>query len=132
MDRVINQWCNDGLLIKFPNLCNAFPIFLIPKADGQIRPIIDFSNWTPYIVTPKFSLLSAAKVVRDIPPNVNMIKIDLRCGFHQLPTNPRHYRFNGKYYNGTKYALTRLPMGHALAPGAFQRFCEGVLRAAQR
>lgn len=132
MDRVIDRWVTDGLLLPYPQLCIAFPVFIIPKADGTIRPIIDFSPWTPYIQTPRFSLLGAAKVIRYIPQGSHMVKVDLKSGFHQLPVNPRHYRFNGVYYRGQKYALTCLPMGHALAPGVFQRFAERVLRAVTR
>jgi hypothetical protein len=33
----------------------------------------------------------------------------------------KHQRFYGVYYRGIRYALTRLPMGHALAPSIMQR-----------
>lgn len=61
-----------------------------------------------------------------------MIKHDLKSGYHQLAINPSHRIFNGIYYKGRKFALTRLPMGHALAPSVFQRVAEGFLRAVQR
>lgn len=56
-----------------------------------------------------------------------MVMIDLRSGFHQLPLARSTYNHNGICYKGTKYSLTRLPMGHALAPYLFQRFAEAVL-----
>lgn len=81
MYRVIQRWTEDGLLLPFQQLCNAFQVFIILKADGGIRPIVDYSLWTPYIVTPRFSLLSAARAVRDIPQGSKLVKIDLKSGF---------------------------------------------------
>lgn len=51
-----------------------------------------------------------------------MIKIDLKLGFHQLPLAKSSYNHNGICYKGVKYSLTRLPMGHALAPISFSTF----------
>lgn len=132
MDQVIAAWKRAGLLVPNQQLRYAMPNFLIAKADGGVRPIVDFSCWTPYIVTPHFSLLAAGEALRRIPAGNFMIKIDLRSGFHQLPINTAHYNFNGIYYRGQKLSLTRLPMGHALAPAVFQRFSEGILRQVQR
>lgn len=44
-----------------------------------------------------------------------------------MPLAKSSYKHNGISYRGTKYSLTRLPVGHALAPYLFQRFAEAVL-----
>lgn len=85
MDTVIDKWLKNGLLIPNPSLKYAQPMFLVPKPDDQVRPIIDYSEWTPYIVAPKFSLLTAGAAIRKIPLGNVMIKLDLKAGFHQLP-----------------------------------------------
>lgn len=54
-----------------PNLKFAMPTFLVPKPNNEVRPIIDYSSWTDFIVTPKFSLKS-----KGIPENSLMIKVD--------------------------------------------------------
>lgn len=56
-----------------------------------------------------------------------MIQLDLKAGFHQLPLAESSHNHNGICYKGVRYSLTRLPMGHALAPYLFQRFAEAVL-----
>lgn len=127
MDTVVDTWIDNGLLIVNPDLKFAQPMFLVPKPDNKVRPIIDYSEWTQYIVAPKFSLLSAGAAIRDIPLGNVMIKLDLRSGFHQIPLARSSYNHNGISYRGIKYSLTRLPMGHALAPFIFQRFAEAVL-----
>lgn len=45
-----------------------------------------------------------------------MVKIDLKSGFHQLPLHGGTANHNSIFYRGEKLSLTRLPMGHALAP----------------
>lgn len=102
-------------------------MFLVPKPDDQVRPIIDYSEWTPYIKASHFSLLTAGSAIRKIPLGNVMIKIYLRSGFHQLPLSKDSFNHNCICYKGQKFSLTRLPMGHALAPYLFQRFSEAVL-----
>lgn len=128
MDTVINKWVSNGILVPNPNLKFAQPMFLVPKPNSKVRPIIDYSEWTDYIVAPKFSLLTAGDAIRNIPLGNNMIKLDLRSGFHQIPLAESSYNHNGISYRNIKYSLTRLPMGHALAPFLFQRFAEAVLQ----
>lgn len=55
-----------------------------------------------------------------------MIKIDLSSGFFQIPLAPQHRRFHGVCYRGQQLALTRLPMGHPLAPYVLQRLAQAV------
>jgi hypothetical protein len=57
-----------------------------------------------------------------------MIKIDLRNGFFQIPVHPDYINFYGIYYRRQRYAWTRLPMGHALAPSIMQRLAVAVAR----
>lgn len=67
MDRVIAAWKDAGLLVPNRQLKYAMPMFLIAKADGGVRPIVDYSQWTPFINTPRFSLLAAGEALRKIP-----------------------------------------------------------------
>lgn len=115
-------------MVRDAHVICAFPVFPVPKPDGTVRPIIDFSAWTPYIHTPRFSLHSAGTALKSIPHKAFLIKIDLQSGFHQLKIDPSTGKFNGVYHNRVKYRLTRLPMGHALAPGVFQRFSDVIIR----
>lgn len=44
MDRVVTAWKTSGLLVPNPNLKFAMPMFLVPKPNGEVRPIIDYSS----------------------------------------------------------------------------------------
>lgn len=108
MDTIINKWVDNGLLVPNPNLKFAQPMFLVPKPDNKVRPIIDYSEWTPFIISPKFSLLTAGAAIREIPLGNVMIKLDLKSGFHQIPLATSSFNHNGISYRRTKYSLTRL------------------------
>jgi hypothetical protein len=82
---------------------------------------MDLSPWTDYYQLPPTTLYSAAQVLTAIPPASQLIKIDLKSGFFHFPIAPQHQQYYGVYYRGNRYALTRLPMGHALAPTIMQR-----------
>lgn len=75
MNTVINAWVDNGLLVPNPVLKYAQPMFLVPKPDDQVRPIIDYTEWTPFIKAPHFSLLTAGSAIRKIPLGNAMIKI---------------------------------------------------------
>lgn len=82
MDKIVRAWKGAGLLVPNRQLKHAMQMFLVPKPDGAVRPIIDYSPWTEFIVAPHFSLLSAGGAVRKISPYAHMVKVDLKSGFH--------------------------------------------------
>jgi hypothetical protein len=69
MDRVITDLLQQRIL-QHSGIVNAFRLFLIAKADGATRPILDLSPWTPYYHTPPMRLYSAAEVLVAIPQTV--------------------------------------------------------------
>lgn len=52
MDAVIETGVNNGLLVPNPSLKFSQAMFLVLKPNEKIRPIIDYSPWTPFIVAP--------------------------------------------------------------------------------
>lgn len=106
----------------------AQAMFLVPKPEGKIRPIIDYSPWTQYIIAPRFSLLSAGSVIRRIPLGNLMIEVDLGSGFHLIPLAKSSYNHNGISYKGTKYSHHQTPHGPrscTLSISEVRRGCTG-------
>jgi hypothetical protein len=100
--------------------------------DQSARPVYDLSPWTPFYKTPPLLLYSAAEILQTIPRNARLIKIDLRSGFFQLPVHSCFWKYYGVYYKGQRWAWTRLPMGHPLAPVIMQRFSTAIARLLHR
>lgn len=66
-------------------------------------------------------LYSAAEVL-----SYKMIKMDLSSGFFQIRIDKKFTKYYRIYYQGQKFALQRLPMGHPLAPSILQRLAQAV------
>jgi hypothetical protein len=120
MDQVIHDFVQQGILVQQP-IVAAYRAFLVAKTSGAARFVLDLSPLTPHYHTPHITLFSAAKVLATLQPNDLLFKIDFTSGFYKLNIRLEHQKFYGIYYRGVKYALTRLPMGHPLAPYVLQR-----------
>nr|CAD7409521.1 unnamed protein product [Timema cristinae] len=59
MDIVIADWTNSGIIEENNDICDAFPLFAIPKANRGIRIIQEMSSMTPFVHTEEFSLKTA-------------------------------------------------------------------------
>lgn len=127
MDQVVDDLLQHGLLRPGRPTC-AFPLFLVPKANGYTRVIHDLSQWTSYYTKPRFKLYGAAQAIRSVPKDAFLVKLDLKSGFYQLPLAPQHQHFYGVRYKHKSYLFTRLPMGHCLAPALMQQWGEAVAR----
>lgn len=125
MDRVIAAWKSAGLLVPNNNLKFAMPMFLVPKPNNEVRPRIDYSSWTDYIVTPRFSLKTAGEALRLIPANSLMIKIDLKSGFHQLPLHSEFFNHNG-VLPGREAELNQAAYGTRAGTFSFPEICHRV------
>jgi hypothetical protein len=125
MDEVIADLKQQGIL-RPQRITSAYRCFLVPKADQSARFIIDLSPLTPLYRVPHITLYSAARVLSTIQPFDKMIKTDLTAGFFQVPLCRQHQHFYGVYYREQQLALTRLPMGHPMAPYVLQRLAKAV------
>jgi hypothetical protein len=131
MDQVMNDFIQQGIIQPHP-IVAAYRAFLVAKTSGAARFVLDLSPLTPHYHTPHITLFSAAKVLATLQPHDLLFKIDLTSGFYQLRIRHEHQKFYGIYYRGIKYALTRLPMGHPLAPYILQRMSTAVAKYLHR
>jgi hypothetical protein len=125
MDQVVQDFTQLGILVKQP-ISAAYRAFLVPKSSGAARFVMDLSPLTQYHRVPHITLYSAARVLSTLQPWDKLFKIDLTSGFYQLRIRQQHRKFYGIYYRGIKYVVTRLPMGHPLAPYVLQKLSLAV------
>jgi hypothetical protein len=115
MDAVILDLQQHGIIKKMKMIVNAFRCFLVAKPSEAASFIIDLSPWTQFYKLPAVTVYSVAEVLVALRPEHQMIQIDLSSGFFQLKIHPGHQKFYSTNYKGEYFAMTRLPMGHALA-----------------
>lgn len=87
----------------------------------------DFKKVNQNIVVPKITLSKMKAVFKKIPPGSNMIKVDLRHGYWNLPLqeNGRHhcaFRFQSKMM---QYRV--LPQGLSISPYIFQTYTSNLM-----
>jgi hypothetical protein len=128
LDQVVDQLLQAGILQPNPDVVNAFRLFTVAKPDGSARPILDLSPWTRFYNKPPMRLYSSAQVLDALPRGAFLMKIDLKQGFFRIPVVRKHKNFYGVCYRDRRYAWTRLPMSHALAPSIMQRLPVAVAR----
>jgi hypothetical protein len=128
LDQVVQDLLQAGILQENNSIVNAFRLFLVAKASGAARPVFDLSPWTPFYQTPPMRLYSAAEVLVALPQNAQLIKVDLKSGFFQIPICTEYLHHYGIYYRKRRLIWTRLPMGHPLAPAVMQRVATAAAR----
>ena len=87
------------------------PMFLIRKASGKARPIID--HMVKYSDTPKMVLPSVFQLVRKKIWEQGMwyLKLDFKSAFYNIPVHIKSQHLFNFCHQGKFYKFTRLPFG---------------------
>ena len=96
-------------------------LFLVQKASGSWRPIIDLSTLNGYVTSSHFHMETPQSVLRSIRPGDWMISLDLQDAYLQVPVHrdsPRYLRF---VVQGRAYQFRVLCFGLTTAPQVFTR-----------
>jgi len=102
-------------------------IFLVPKASGEWRPIIDLSALNTYIRCPSFKMETSGSVLRALKRGQWLTSLDLKDAYFHIPIHPsfRHYlRF---CHEGVVWQFKALPFGLNTAPLVFTKVTAAVL-----
>ena len=71
-------------------------MFVVTKASGGWRPIIDLSHLNKFVAVSRFKMETVQSVISSIRPNDWMVSIDLKDAYLQVPIHPdsrKHLRF---------------------------------------
>src|SRR4029434_2161073 len=101
--------------------------FLVPKGDGNYRPILDLRVLNKALMPPRFRMLTPRRLVQFIRPNDWFITIDLKDGYFHIPIHHRHRRYLRFAFGGIAYQFNALPCGLALAPRVFKKCVEAAI-----
>uniref|UniRef100_A0AAV2M5I6 ribonuclease H n=1 Tax=Knipowitschia caucasica TaxID=637954 RepID=A0AAV2M5I6_KNICA len=101
--------------------------FLIPKKDGNLRPILDLRGLNRFIRPLRCKMLTVSRVRQFICRGDWFVTIDLKDAYFQIPIWKGHWRFLRFVFNGKVYEFQVLPFGISLAPRTFTRCMEAVL-----
>ena len=91
-------------------------LFLVQKASGSWRPIIDLSTLNDYITSSHFHMETPQSVLRFIRPGDWMISLDLQDAYLQVPVHHDSSRYLRFVVAGKSYQFRVLCFGLTTAP----------------
>ena len=101
-------------------------LFLVQKASGSWRPIIDLSTLNEYITWARFHMETPRSVLNSICPGDWMISLDLQDAYLQVPVHHDSRRFLCFVVAGKTYQFRVLCFGLTTAPQVFTRIMAPV------
>ena len=101
-------------------------LFLVQKASGSWRPIIDLSTLNDYITSSHFHMETPQLVLRSIRPGDWMVSLDLQDAYLQVPVHHDSRRYLCFVVAGKSYQFRVLCFGLTTAPQVFTRIMAPV------
>ena len=101
-------------------------LFLVQKASGSWRPIIDLSTLNDYITSSHFHMETPQSVLRSIRPGDWMVSLDLQDAYLQVPVHHDSRRYLRFMVAGKSYQFRVLCFGLTTAPQVFTRIMAPV------
>ena len=101
-------------------------LFLVKKASGSWRPIIDLSTLNDYITSSRFHTETPRSVLNSILPGDWMISLDLQDAYLQVPVHHDSRRFLRFVVDGKPFQFRVLCFGLTTAPQVFTRIMAPV------
>lgn len=102
------------------------PSFLVPKADGSARLVVDYRALNEVTVPDSFPMPYAGDLLQRIAPFRYKSRLDLRQFFHQIALTPSSWPLTAFSTFSGKYEYRVVPFGLQQAPAA----CHGRLAQA--
>src|SRR4029434_4849783 len=101
--------------------------FMVPKKDGNYRPILDLRVLNKALMPLRFRMLTPRRLVQFIRPNDWFITIDLKDAYFHIPIRHRHRRYLRFAFGGIASQFNALPFGRSLAPRVFTKCVEAAI-----
>ena len=101
-------------------------LFLVQKASGSWRPIIDLSTLNDYITSSHFHMETPLSVLSSIHPGDWMISLDLQDAYLQVPVHHDSRRYLRFVVAGKSFQFRVLCFGLTTAPQVFTRIMAPV------
>ena len=96
-------------------------VFLVEKASGGLRPVIDLKNLNSHIHAPHFRMFTTNSVLRAVRKGDYAFKIDLQDVYFHVPIHPSSRKCLRFAFENKVYQFRVLPFGLNTAPQVFTR-----------
>ena len=96
-------------------------LFLVPKPNGEWRPVIDLSSLNNFLLIPKFRMDTPREIWRSLHLGSWVFSLDLKDAYFQIPIHRSSRKFLRMEFLGTIYQFKALPFGISTAPWVFTK-----------
>ena len=124
----VNELLQKGAIERTPFSRDGFysHLFLVPKKDGPMRPVIDLSYLNKFILNEHFQMenLSCLKTLR--LKGDFMTNIDLKDAYLSVPVHQSSQKFLRFIWEDTCYQFKALPFGLCSAPRIFTKLMKPI------
>ena len=97
-------------------------VFLVRKASGGWRPVIDLKNLNAHIHAPHFRMFTTSSVLSSVKKGDYVFKIDLQDVYFHVPIHPSSRKYLRFAFENRVYQFQVLPFGLNTAPQVFYSF----------
>ncbi|KAI2655894.1 Transposon Ty3-I Gag-Pol polyprotein [Labeo rohita] len=101
--------------------------FIVPKKDGDLRPILDLRLLNRSVMRLKFKMLTVNQALSQIRSEDWFVTIDLKDAYFHVSILPQHRKFLRFAFRGEAYQYRVLPFGLALSPRTFTKCVDAAL-----
>ena len=102
-------------------------LFLVRKATGEWRPIIDLSSLNVFVHCPSFTIETPRSILRALQQGQWLTSLDLKDAYFHIGIHPADRRYLRFCHNGTSWQFTVLPFGLSTSPRVFTKILKPVL-----
>ena len=102
-------------------------LFMRPKPDGSLRPIIDLSPLNKMIHNETFKMETPASIRHALQVGEFTLQLDLKDAYFHIPMKKAYRKFMRFTANGVVYQYKALPFGLNIAPRIFTKILAPVL-----
>ena len=96
-------------------------VFLVRKASGGWRPVIDLKNLNAHIHAPHFRMFTTSSVLSSVQKGDYAFKIDLQDAYFHVLNHPSSRKYLRFAFENNVYQFRVLPFGPNTAPQVFTR-----------
>ena len=102
-------------------------LFMRPKPDGTLRPIIDLSPLNKLIHNVTFKMETPASIRHALQQGEHTLQLDLKDAYFHIPIKKAYRKYMRFAVNGVVYQYRALPFGLSIAPRVFTKILKPIL-----